>query len=164
MRGPLDFRTRNDDATKEWRRRSDPLHAHIQPTGVDEWRVKLFDGAYHTVRLHLDHGAPVGDCDCSWWTKRSEPSPCAHLTAVYKAHWTNQNQADDPAGRDAYGDPIHIPTVDEIDEHSNVDSLDVEPDHGDLGAAMSEDRVRADGGERVERPADLRTEPRWTGR
>jgi len=141
----LDFLTERDDHTQSWSR-SDPLHAVLRPTAGDTYEVKLPDGAFHQVRLQRDHGAWTGTCDCKGFEYND--GPCAHLCALRRAYWTAEHQPSDPAGRDIYGTHVHVPVV-EDDQHAQPEA-------------------RADGGhdvvEHVERPADLRTEPRWTGR
>lgn len=158
---PLDFLTARDDSTASWER-SDPAHAVIRQHDADAFDVELPDGDRHRVHLHREHGAYVGRCDCKGWQYRDvETSPCAHLCAVRRAAWCAQKLGRDaPGRRDTTGDLVTIDDVDDLD-----DDPDPEPaDHGDLGAAMADDRLRADGGERVEPPANYGPEPRWTGR
>ncbi|GAA0648642.1 SWIM zinc finger family protein [Salarchaeum japonicum] len=148
MKRPLDFERERDHETDSWAR-SDPLHAVIRPRLGDTYDVKLPNGEYHDVRLHRDHGAWLGTCDCKGYEYND--GPCAHLCALRRAHWTAEHQPSDPAGLDIHGNHVHIP---ETTDDPN-DQPDATPE------------ARADGGcvvEHVERPADLRTEPRWTGR
>ncbi|MGB9987300.1 hypothetical protein [Salarchaeum japonicum] len=150
---PLDFISERDDETESWTR-SDPLHAVIRPHNGATWDVKLPGGDWHEVHIRRERGAWSGTCDCKGWEYRdSHRSPCAHLCALRRAHWTAENQPTDPAGRDTYGNHVHIPDAgDDLDDTDPTASA-----------------ARADGGrivepEPVERPADLQMEPRWTGR
>lgn len=146
---PLDFLTERDDRTGSWER-SDPLHAVIRPHSGDRYDVKLPDGDYHDVRLHRENGAWFGTCDCKGYEYGDDRSPCAHLCSLRRAHWCAENQPSDPAATDLYGNLVHVPSLEEIDDQRDTDPAP---------------EARADGGrEPIKRPSDLQTEPRWTGR
>lgn len=151
---PLDFLTERDDHTDSWTR-SDPADALIEPLNRYGWKVTLPGGSAHRLALAREHGAWVGWCDCKGYQYGDDGSPCAHLCAVRRAHWTAQELPNDPARLDTTGEPVHVPTVDALEDDDEDEEID----------APAPDEARADGGRPIiERPRDLRTEPRWTGR
>lgn len=107
---PLDFESVRRDAGDTWTR-ADPAAALVEPGGEtgDTWTVFLPDGAEaHTVELHTDHGAYVGQCDCQGFQLTGL---CAHLCTVRKAAFIGET--------DTTGERICLPERSDEDDRAD---------------------------------------------
>ena len=105
MTEPLDFRSKLKVDSESWLR-ADPTAALIETVAWDRWRVLLPDGdESHECRLHRDHGAFIGECDCPGFEYHD--GPCAHLCAVRKAAF---GRVSDTRGR-----PVTIHDIDDVE-------------------------------------------------
>ena len=105
MTEPLEFRSKLKAESESWER-ADATRALIETVAWDRWRVTLPDGDdVHECRLHRDHGAFIGECDCEGF--QYHDGPCAHLCAVRKAAF----------GRvvDTRGRPVTIHDIEDVE-------------------------------------------------
>lgn len=121
-------------------------HARRDPTDPDV-------GTVEPTSTPLDFLAERDDRTDSW--TRSDPAD-ALIEPLNRYGWNvTQELPNDPARLDTTGEAVHVPTVDALEDDDEDEEID----------ASVPDEARADGGRPViERPRDLRTEPRWTGR
>ncbi|QLC33633.1 hypothetical protein EFA46_005275 [Halarchaeum sp. CBA1220] len=144
----LDFERVVGTDSASWTR-ADPRRALIERHSPTDYVVMLQDGAdSHTVVYGLERGARVGYCDCDGYQYSDDSVPCAHLCVLRKAEFIGAESVD--------GERIEAVDTAALAEADHDPGL--RADGGGLEPTYDSDAV-----DRVERPADLATEGRWTG-